>query len=104
MDRIAFKMKLHAGFSEEYKRRHDEIWPGLSSLLKESGIQDYAIYLDEETNTLFATLKVIESEKLDRLPTFDTMKQWWQYMADIMDTNEDYSPVCTPLVEMFYLE
>ncbi len=31
--RSAFKMKLDPGFKEEYKKRHDEIWPG-SYLLK----------------------------------------------------------------------
>ena len=29
MERIAFKMKLFNGFEEEYKKRHDEIWPEL---------------------------------------------------------------------------
>jgi len=47
--RNAFKMKLKPGFETEYKKRHDEIWPELQSLLSETGIQDYSIFLDEET-------------------------------------------------------
>ena len=47
-------MKLKPGFKAEYKRRHDEIWPELSALLKEAGISNYTIFLDEETNILFA--------------------------------------------------
>ncbi|HUJ74747.1 MAG TPA: L-rhamnose mutarotase, partial [bacterium] len=54
MTRYAFKMKLKPGFAKEYKRRHDQIWPELSALLKESGVADYSIFLDEETNVLFA--------------------------------------------------
>ena len=54
MDRIAFKMKLNPGCEEEYKKRHDEIWPELESLLKKSGISDYSIFFDKETNILFA--------------------------------------------------
>ena len=54
MERIAFKMKLKAGCEEEYKKRHDAIWPELKDLLQESGISDYSIFLDLETNTLFA--------------------------------------------------
>jgi L-rhamnose mutarotase len=38
MSRVAFKMKLGSGFEEEYRKRHDEIWPELSALLKASGI------------------------------------------------------------------
>ena len=52
--KVAFKMKLKPGFSDEYKKRHDEIWPELSALLKANGVSDYTIFLDEETNTLFA--------------------------------------------------
>ena len=40
MEKIAFKMRLNPGQKEEYKRRHDEIWPELIALLKEAGISD----------------------------------------------------------------
>jgi len=66
--RVAFKMTLKEGFAEEYKKRHDEIWPELSILLKTSGIYDYSIFLDEETNTLFAVHKI--QNKLVPRPTF----------------------------------
>lgn len=33
MKRIAFKMKLKAGFEKEYQKRHDEIWPELAKEL-----------------------------------------------------------------------
>ena len=38
VQKYAFKMQLHAGQEAEYKRRHDEIWPELSALLKEAGV------------------------------------------------------------------
>ena len=47
MNRIAFKMKLKQGCVEEYKKRHDEIWPELKQLLKDAGIGDYSIFFDE---------------------------------------------------------
>ncbi|MEO0831130.1 MAG: L-rhamnose mutarotase, partial [Pseudomonadota bacterium] len=31
MEKFAFKMHLNPGCKDEYKRRHDEIWPELSS-------------------------------------------------------------------------
>src|ERR1035437_7649261 len=52
--RFGFKMKMLPGFKEEYKKRHSEIWPELVGLLKNEGIGNYSIFLDEETNTLFA--------------------------------------------------
>ena len=49
MEQIAFKMELQPGQRELYQKRHDEIWPELVDLLKDAGISDYSIFLDEET-------------------------------------------------------
>ncbi|QEC55422.1 L-rhamnose mutarotase [Flavisolibacter ginsenosidimutans] len=103
MQRVAFKMKLFPGKEAEYKKRHDEIWPELSTLLKENGISQYSIFLDEETNALFGVLNVIDSKNLDDLPQNEVMQRWWKYMADIMESNADHSPVSIPLSEVFYL-
>jgi len=103
MKRIAFKMKLFKGQEREYHRRHDAIWPELKTLLKTTGIEDYSIFLDEETNILFGVLKVGDETNLDRLPAHPVMRKWWSYMKDLMETNEDNSPVSTRLKEVFYL-
>jgi len=58
MKKIAFKMKLKPGFKEEYRRRHNELWPEVVNLLKDNGISDYSIFFDEETNSLFAVEKL----------------------------------------------
>ncbi len=104
MDKIAFKMKLKPGFKEEYIRRHNEIWPELKALLKNAGISDYSIYLDEETNTLFAVQKQEENASSQDLGNNPIVQKWWKYMADIMETNPDNSPVSIPLEKVFHLE
>jgi L-rhamnose mutarotase len=101
--RLAFKMKLFPGKEAEYKKRHDEIWPELQGLLKEAGISEYSIFLDEETNSLFGVLKVTDPQNLNTLPKQEVMQRWWRYMADIMEANPDNSPVSIPLKEVFYL-
>jgi L-rhamnose mutarotase len=101
--KAAFKMKLKPGFSEEYKRRHDAIWPDLSALLKQNGVSDYTIFLDEETNTLFAVQQLSGQGSQD-LGREEIVQKWWAYMADIMDTNPDNSPVSVPLKEVFHLQ
>jgi len=103
MDRIAFKMKLFPGNETEYKKRHDEIWPELSALLKQVGISEYSIFLDEETNILFGFLKAKDAALLDTLSAQAIMQKWWAYMGDIMESNPDNSPVSIRLKEVFYL-
>lgn len=101
--KIAFKMKLNPGRAEEYKKRHDEIWPELVSLLKENGIREYTIFLDEETYTLFAVQEQVGGSSSQELGVHPLMQRWWDYMADIMETNPDHSPVSVSLLPVFYL-
>ncbi len=101
--RFAFKMKLKSGYEEEYARRHREIWPELTALLKENGVYDYSIFLDLETNMLFGVQKIVGSTGSQDLGQNPVVKKWWAYMADIMETNDDQSPFTVPLKEVFYM-
>lgn len=103
MHRNAFTMQLKPGFEAEYKKRHDEIWPELSTFLSESGIQDYTIFLDRQTLTLFAVQKLADDFDAASIPQHPIVKKWWAYMADIMETNPDHSPVTRALEEVFYM-
>lgn len=104
MARIAFKMQLNPGQTEEYKRRHDTLWPELATLLHETGIREYSIFLDETTLALFGVLEIDTPALMDTLPEHPVMQRWWAYMADIMQTHPDHSPVSVPLKEVFYLK
>jgi L-rhamnose mutarotase len=100
---VAFRMRLHAGRQEEYRRRHDAIWPELVTLLRGAGVVEYRIFLDEESQALFAILTRRVDHTLDALPSHPVMRRWWAMMADIMDTHPDNEPVQVPLREMFRL-
>ena len=102
--RLAFKMYLKKGMKDEYKKRHDAIWPELKELLKNAGISEYSIFLDEETHTLFAFQKVYGDSGSQDLGKTDIVQKWWDYMADIMEVNPDNSPVSIELEEVFYLK
>lgn len=102
--RLAFKMKVHPGVIGEYKKRHDNLWPELRALLKDAGISEYSIFFDEETHTLFAFQKQSGDRGSQDLGQTEVVQRWWKYMADIMETNPDNSPVSVPLEEVFYME
>jgi L-rhamnose mutarotase len=102
--RFAFKMKLYPGFKEEYKKRHSEIWPELVILLKSSGVGNYSIFIDEETNTLFAYQEQSGESSSQDLGETEIVKKWWKFMANIMETNPDNSPVSIPLEQVFFME
>lgn len=102
--KIAFKMQLKPGCKEEYRTRHKAIWPELRQLLKDHGISDYTIFLDEETNALFAVQQQAGEQSSQDLGTLPVIQRWWAFMADIMETNPDKSPVTTALEEVFHMD
>ncbi len=103
MEQIGFRMQLNEGQVQEYKQRHDDIWPDLVSLLKEAGISDYSIFLHEDTNSLFAVLRRTNDPTMDSLPLEPVMQRWWAHMADIMATGENNEPVVEPLERLFHM-
>ena len=96
-------MQLNEGQAQEYRRRHDEIWPELVSLLKSAGISDYSIFFHEESNSLFAVLRRATDHTMNKLPLDPIMQRWWAYMADIMATDDNNEPLVEPLERVFYL-
>ena len=104
MKREAFKMYLKKGCEQEYERRHNAIFPELKQLLKDSGVSDYSIFWDKETNLLFAVQKTAGEGGSQDLGENPIVQRWWAYMADIMNTNPDNSPVSISLKEVFYME
>lgn len=103
MERIAFTMQLLPGNAELYRQRHDDLWPELRDLLKRAGVADYHIFLDPQSNTLFATLLRPDDHDMDSLPLDPIMQRWWASMADLMETRPDNEPVTQTLQPVFYL-
>ena len=93
-EKIAFRMFLHPGQAQEYRRRHDALWPELHALLQSAGVQDYSIYLDEQHHVLFAVLRRSAEHSMDSLPAHPVMQRWWAHMRDIMQCNADGSLPC----------
>ncbi len=99
-----FKMKLYDGMAEEYERRHNLLWPEMKEMIHQYGGSNYSIFIDKDTNTLFAYIELEDEEKWDESVDTAINRKWWDYMADIMETNPDNSPVSEPLHLAFHLD
>lgn len=104
MIRKAVLMKVFENSHDEYKKRHDKIWKELSEVLKQYGASNYSIFLDERTSYLFAYLEIENEEIWKSISDEPIIKKWWNYMADIMETNIDNSPYTRDLKDVFYLK
>lgn len=103
MEQIAFTMQLKPGCEEQYRARHDALWPELAELLHAAGVRDYSIFLEPGSGKLFAVLRRIEGHGMEQLPAHPLMQRWWRSMADLMQTAPDLRPTSTALVPMFHL-
>ena len=104
MIRKALKMKVYSQSHGEYKRRQDEIWESLKNVLKSHGAHNYSIFLDGETDSLFAYVELENEELWNKVAETEECKKWWDFMKDIMETNNDNSPKSVELKEVFYLK
>ncbi len=102
--RIAFKMKLFEGNVEEYKKRHNPIWLELKEVLINHGVTSYSIFLDKGTYDLFGYAEIEDLKNWEEIANTDVCKKWWNYMAPLMEVNEDKSPVSKDLLEVFHIE
>lgn len=99
-----FKMKLFPGKEEEYIRRHKLLWPEMVDMIHSHGGKNYSIFLDRETLTLFGYIEIEDPQLWSQGADTAINRKWWDYMADIMETNADNSPVTVDLVAVFHLD
>lgn len=99
-----FKMKLYPGQEEEYEKRHNMLWPEMKEMIHEYGGSNYTIFLDKETLTLFGYIEIEDAELWAKSADTAINRKWWDFMADIMETNPDNSPVCIDLKNVFHLD
>jgi L-rhamnose mutarotase len=99
-----FKMKLYEGQEKEYEHRHNQLWPEMKEMIHEYGGKNYTIFLDKETLTLFGYIEIEDEEKWKAAADTEINRKWWDYMADIMETNPDNSPVTIDLQNVFHLD
>ena len=91
----AFTMKLYEGQEQEYERRHNLLWPEMKDMIHEYGGKNYYIFL---------YIEIEDEKKWGKSADTEINRKWWDFMADIMETNPDNSPVCKDLYPVFHLD
>ncbi len=100
---VAFQLKLRNGQSDEYKRRHDEIWPEMQALLREVGVVAYEIWWEPDSNRLFAWMRRRREHRFPEIRQNAVWKRWQSHMADILEQDSDGVPIRKDLEFMFRL-
>lgn len=97
--RRAWRLRICPGTADEYRRRHQAVWPEMLAALRARGRHNYSIFLDGEDLFLYA-----EVDPHDRAASASDeaiFQRWQAYMADILVV-EAGGP--KPLEEVFHLD
>ena len=85
---FAWVLEVRPGYEEEYEKRHDEIWPEMVQILKESGVSNYSIF--RHGLTLFGYFETNDLEQtIARINQSEINRKWGEYMAPIMKIEID---------------
>jgi L-rhamnose mutarotase len=105
MERFAWRAKVLDGRLEEYKKRHDEIWPELLVVLKKAGISNYSIWNND--NDLFGYYECDKgiSFAVEVQASSSVVERWNEYMKSVMLMELDPVTGAQPLMKnMFYMK
>ena len=73
-------------------------------MLREHGVSNYSIFLDRNTDRLFAYAEIESEDQFRGIAETEVCRRWWAYMKDLMLTSPDDSPVAVDLDEVFHLQ
>lgn len=84
----AWVLEVRPGYEEEYKKRHDEIWPEMLDALRDAGISNYNIF--RHGLTLFGYFETADlAATKAKLAKSATDRKWSEYMAPVMKIEVD---------------
>ena len=88
MNRYMWVLEVRPGYEQEYKRRHDEIWPEMIADLSRAGIRNYSIF--RHGVMLYGYFETDDLDKARRaLARSEVNARWQKFMAPIMKVEID---------------
>ena len=87
--RISQIVRLKRESLQAYKDCHAAVWPGVLKQIKDCNISDYSIFLDEQSMTLFATMKYTGSDfeaDMEKMKANPEVRRWWQMTDGMQET------------------
>ncbi len=102
VQKFAWRGRILAGQADEYKRRHDEIWPEMTAVLNEAGIHNYSIWLSGLD--LFGYYECADITHAAAVQgTSPVVGRWNDYMRDILVIDIDPDTGTVPPLQLMFV-
>lgn len=106
MQRVGFVLKVKEELIDEYKRRHEDVWPEMKEALRRNGWHNYSLFMRDD-GTLFGYFETPESfaAALDGMENEEINASWQEEMAPFFEgTGLHADRMMEELVEVFHLD
>ena len=104
MERVCFTFQIKPGSEDEYKRRHDEIWPELVVAIRESGFTNYTLFRRGVQVIAYAECVPDVATAFGKIGSYDVNARWSAWFEDVIEqlTDEDGQMFFAP--EVWHLD
>jgi L-rhamnose mutarotase len=89
MERACFTFTLRPGMEDEYKRRHDEIWPDLVEDIREAGVRNYSLFRRGSTVFAYCECDPDVATSFARLGESTANARWSKWFQDVIESLTD---------------
>lgn len=106
MKRVGFILKVKQDLIEEYKRRHEDVWPDMLDSLRQNGWHNYSLFIRDD-GLLFGYFETAESFQaaLDGMSGEEVNERWQAEMARFFEgTGGHGDEMMEQLIEVFHLD
>jgi L-rhamnose mutarotase len=85
LERTCFTFTIKPGTEDEYKRRHDEIWPEMVSALRESGISNYSLFRRGLEVIAYAECEPDAATAFAKMGATDVDRRWSEWFEEVLE-------------------
>ncbi|HEX3803873.1 MAG TPA: L-rhamnose mutarotase [Solirubrobacteraceae bacterium] len=104
MERTCFTFTLKPGTEDEYRRRHDEIWPEMVAALRASGIRNYTLFRRGLEVIAYAECEPDAETAFAKMAATDVDKRWSDWFEEVLERRFDDDGQAMSVAEVWHLD
>ena len=104
MERVCFSFEIRPGTEDEYKKRHDEIWPELVDAIKDAGFENYSLFRRGTTIVGYAECEPDMATAFGKLGRQEVNTRWSKWFEEVIVSLTDESGELYRYQEVWHLD
>jgi L-rhamnose mutarotase len=104
MERVCFTFEIRPGTEDEYKKRHDEIWPELVDAIKDAGFANYSLFRRGTTIVAYVECEPDAATAFAKLGPTEVNARWAKWFEDVIVSLTDENGQLYTLDEVWHLD